>query len=51
VTVDGDLVSAEVIDRDGKVRDRFPAAPPVIEEIVSAPVSTGELVDIKQQGR
>jgi len=51
VTVDGDLVSAEVIDRDGKVRDRFPAAPPVIEGIVSAPVSTSELVDIKQQGR
>ena len=50
VTVDGNQVSAEVIDRDGKVRDRFQVHP-VIEETVSAPVSTAEIVDTKQQGR
>jgi 3',5'-cyclic AMP phosphodiesterase CpdA len=50
VTVDGSQVSAEVIDRDGKVRDRFPIQP-IMEETVSAPVGTVELIDTKQQGR
>ncbi len=50
VTVDGGQVSADVIDRDGKVRDRFKVHP-VIEETVSAPAGTAELIDTKQQGR
>ncbi len=50
VTVDNDQVSAEVIDRNGKVRDRFQIHP-VTEKIVSAPVGTVETIDSKRQGQ
>lgn len=54
VTVDGDQVSVEVIDRDGKVRDRFelhPLTVPVTAETVSAPVGTVEMIETKRQGK
>ncbi len=50
VTVDGAQVSAEVIDHEGKVRDRFQLHPDAAQT-VSAPVSTVERIDTKQQGR
>jgi 3',5'-cyclic AMP phosphodiesterase CpdA len=49
VTVDGGKVRAEVIDRDGKVRDRFPAAAFIEETTVSAPVSTVTFTTNEQQ--
>ncbi len=51
VTVDGGRVRAEVIDRDGKVRDRFPVAAFIDETVVSAPVSTVTVTTNEQQVR